>query len=650
MRRFKYWLLGAPQNPMAAKTRAAMALIAFYAWVGLGSDGLSSVNYGPEEAFRALGHYPMLGFYLALAVMFTVFVIAGAYNQVIELFPTGGGGYKVANQLLHPYAGLVSGVALLVDYVLTIAISVAAAIDAVFSLLPNSWWHYRLIWKIVFVVLLMVLNLRGLKESIKFIMPIFIGFVLTHVVMIVVGFVMHEKQIPQMFHDMVGQSHAAVHNLGWAATLLLLLKAYSMGAGTYTGLEAVSNNVNVLAEPRVRTGKWTMFYMAGSLSLMAGGITLMYMLWHIEPNTARTYNASLFSEILSSVPHHHAWVLVLMVLESGILMLGANTGFLGGPAVLANMALDKWVPSQFGNLSNRLVKQNGILAMAAIAIFILVVTQGHVSFLVVLYSTTVFLTFSLSLFGLVRYWCTTRRQHQLRRWVRKLLMSCVGFVICIVILCVIVAEKFFQGGWLTLVVMGLLVAGFACVHRHYQRFSKKMQHVDRLLTLKELQQPEKLPELDPSLPTAVVFVNEHTGLGVHTLLWANRLFPGHFKNYIFLQVGLVDIKSFSGERELETMQASVNQNLDYFERYAHSIGAAAESYAGYGTQAVEELLELVSKVSEKYPGAIYFSSKIILSRSSLLGAFLHNRNGNHLQARLHMQGQQMILLPMNIRM
>ena len=229
-------------------------------------------------------------------------------------------------------------------------------------------------------------------------------------------------------------------------------------------------------------------------------------------------------------------------------------------------------------------------------------------------------------------------------------MSCVGFVICIVILCVIVAEKFFQGGWLTLVVMGLLVAVFACVHRHYRRFAKKMQHVDRLLTLKELQQPEKLPELDPSLPTAVVFVNEHTGLGVHTLLWANRLFPGHFKNYIFLQVGLVDIKSFSGESELETMQASVNQNLDYFEKYAHSIGAAAESYAGYGTQAVEELLELVSKVSEKYPGAIYFSSKIILSRSSLLGTFLHNRTGNHLQARLHMQGQQMILLPMNIRM
>lgn len=157
--KFKTWLLGSPINPLDSKSKAIL-LVAFYAWIGLGADGLSSVNYGPEEAFRALGQYPMLGIYLALAIMLTVFVISGAYNQVVELFPTGGGGYKVANQLLHPYAGLVSGVALLVDYVLTIAISVAAAVDALFSLLPDSWWQYRLIWKIVLVIALMVLKDR----------------------------------------------------------------------------------------------------------------------------------------------------------------------------------------------------------------------------------------------------------------------------------------------------------------------------------------------------------------------------------------------------------------------------------------------------------------------------------------------------------
>ena len=168
------------------------------------------------------------------------------------------------------------------------------------------------------------------------------------------------------------------------------------------------------------------------------------------------------------------------------LMLGANTGFLGGPAVLANMAVDKWVPGQFANLSSRMVKQNGIIAMAIVAIFIMLITRGHVAFLVVLYSTTVFLTFSLSLFGLVRYWIKSRREHAVMRWLGKLTVATLGLIICLLILGVIVAEKFFAGGWLTLVVMGLMIAGFLYVHNHYLRFAKKIEHVDHLLTKKEL--------------------------------------------------------------------------------------------------------------------------------------------------------------------
>lgn len=647
--KFKTWLLGSPINPLDSKSKAIL-LVAFYAWIGLGADGLSSVNYGPEEAFRALGQYPMLGIYLALAIMLTVFVISGAYNQVVELFPTGGGGYKVANQLLHPYAGLVSGVALLVDYVLTIAISVAAAVDALFSLLPDSWWQYRLIWKIVLVIALMVLNLRGMKESIRMMMPIFLGFVITHVLMIAVGVAMHEQQIPALWHNIVSQGHGAIHSLGWAATVLLLLKAYSMGAGTYTGLEAVSNNVNVLAEPRVRTGKWTMFYMAFSLSIMAGGIVLLYMLWHIGPNTAHTYNATLFSEILASVPHNQILVLILLLFEAGILMLGANTGFLGGPAVLANMAVDKWVPTQFANLSSRMVKQNGVIAMAIVAIFIMLITRGHVQFLVVLYSTTVFLTFSLSLFGLVRYWLKTRVQHDALRWLGKLTVASLGLFICLLILGIIVAEKFFAGGWLTLVVMALLISAFVYVQNHYKKFSKKIEHVDHLLTLKQLKLPDEKPVFDAAKPTAVVFVNEHAGLGIHTLLWINRLFPNHFKNYVFIQAGQVDIKSFSGKEALDEMQQSVTENLDYFKNYAYSLGGAAESFAGYGTYVSEELLKIGLDVASKYPQAIFFSSKVILTQSSMLGTLLHNKTANQLQAKLHMRGRQMILLPINIRM
>src|SRR5215469_7922925 len=177
-------LLGAPLDPFSHKTRRHITLVAFLAWVGLGADGLSSSCYGPEEAFLALGNHTQLGLYLAIATAVTVFVIAVAYNQVIELFPSGGGGYKVATRLLGARAGLVSGSALVVDYVLTIAISVASGVDALFSLLPPSLAGIKLGVELALTALLLYLNLRGMKESIRFLLPIFLGFVVTHTLLI----------------------------------------------------------------------------------------------------------------------------------------------------------------------------------------------------------------------------------------------------------------------------------------------------------------------------------------------------------------------------------------------------------------------------------------------------------------------------------
>jgi amino acid transporter len=194
-------ILGPARDPMSPDTRRHIALIAFFAWVGLGADGLSSSCYGPEEAFLALGQHTHLALYLAIATAITVFIISFAYNQVIELFPSGGGGYKVATKLIGPYAGLVSGAALIVDYVLTIAISVASGADALFSLLPVSAQPFKLATGLGFVLLLVILNLRGMKESIKFLLPIFVGFVLTHLVLIVYGIFFHSARLPTLLHD-----------------------------------------------------------------------------------------------------------------------------------------------------------------------------------------------------------------------------------------------------------------------------------------------------------------------------------------------------------------------------------------------------------------------------------------------------------------
>ena len=192
--RIKRALMGAPLDPFKADTRQHLALITFFAWVGVGADAISSANYGPEEAFLALGAYTHLAVFLAIATAFTVFLLAAAYSQVIELFPNGGGGYRVATTLLSPKVGLVSGGALLIDYVLTIAISAAASVDALFSLLPVEYQGYKLAVACLVVVFLTYMNLRGVKESIKILLPIFMGFILTHATLIIVGIAGHSDE------------------------------------------------------------------------------------------------------------------------------------------------------------------------------------------------------------------------------------------------------------------------------------------------------------------------------------------------------------------------------------------------------------------------------------------------------------------------
>jgi amino acid transporter len=377
-------ILGKALDPMKSETRHSMALVAFLAWVGLGADGLSSSSYGPEETFRALGAHTHLGLYMALATAVTVFVIAIAYNQVIELFPTGGGGYRVATKLVGPYFGLVSGCALILDYVLTIAISIASGVDALASFLPLGFQPYKLWAEAFFVAALIIMNLRGLKEAIQILLPIFLGFVATHLVLIVYGIVAHASHLPQLIPSTIAETTELAGSIGWTSVAGMLLLAYSQGGGTYTGLEAVSNNVNLLAEPRVRTGKVTMLYMALSLAFTAGGIILLYLLWDARSTEGETLNASTFKIIIGSMGLggpmlRQVALAVVLAFEAGLLFVAANTGFLGGPSVLSNMASDSWVPHQFRYLSSRLVKQNGILVMGIAALAILFWTGGRVT-------------------------------------------------------------------------------------------------------------------------------------------------------------------------------------------------------------------------------------------------------------------------------
>ena len=640
-----------PRDPPRSDPHRNITMAAFLAWIALGADGLSSACYGPEEAFLALGQYTHFGLYLAAATAVTVFVIALAYNQVIELFPSGGGGYKVATQLLGPRAGLTSGAALLVDSVLTIAISIAAGVDALFSLLPPGAQSYKLMTEMALGVILIALNLRGMKESIRVLLPIFIGFFLTHAFLIAYGISAHAEGLPHLIPDTFNETEHLSQKMGWVFAVSLFLRAYSLGGGTYTGLEAVSNHVNRLSEPRVQTGKYTMLYMAGSLSFTAGGIILLYLLWSVQPVAHQTLNATTFAAIIDSWALDsslgHGLLAVVMVTEAGLLFVACNTGFLGGPTVLANMAVDSWVPRQFRNLSGRLVTQNGIFLMGLGALGILLWTRGDVSVLVVLYSINVFLTFALSLLGLCRHWWGSRYDEV--HWKSRLLLSLLGFAVAGGILVVTVVEKFTEGGWLTILITGLLIALCMLIRGHYDQVRQQLRTVDALYAPRPTW-GEDLPEptLAPEQPTAIFLVGKNRGLGMYALKWLNELFPGHFRNFIFVSVGEVDAESYGGKGALRSLQYQIENSLRYYVNYCHSQGWAATSYAAYGTDVEEELEKLIVRVTTDYPHSVCLSSKLIFDNESWLISWLHNHTAIAMQRRLHLREIQMIVTPIKI--
>jgi amino acid transporter len=345
LQRLRRLLFGAPRDIQDPAIFHRVSLAAFLAWVGLGADGLSSSAYGPDEAFKALGNAHYLAVALAVATAFTVFVISYAYSRIIEHFPFGGGGYIVASKLLGPKFGVVSGSALLVDYVLTVSTSIAAGADATFSVLPPEWHKYKLLVEFSVIGLLTTLNLRGVKESVTILAPIFLLFVATHVILIGGVFFTRVNELPEIAQEVSSGFKSGVASIGLAGVFALFLRAYSMGAGTYTGIEAVSNGLQIMREPKVETAKRTMIYMAVSLSLTAGGITLAYLLVHANPVPGQTMNAVLIDRFAGSftvlgLPVGHWFIVLTLAAETALLFVAAQTGFIDGPRVMANMATD----------------------------------------------------------------------------------------------------------------------------------------------------------------------------------------------------------------------------------------------------------------------------------------------------------------------
>lgn len=641
-----------------------VSLIALFAWVGLGADGLSSACYGPEETFRTLGAHSHLVLFVALASIVTIIAICASYSQIIALFPSGGGGYLVASKLLSPAAGVISGSALLIDYVLTITISAASGCDALFSLLPPAWLPWKLPFAFAGIAALTLLNLRGVRESVMLGVPVFFVFLATHAFVILYALGSHAADTSLLIGETAREVRAVSSDLGWFGLLALLLKAYSMGAGTYTGIEAVSNGLPILREPKVQTGRRTMIYMAVSLALTAAGLLLAYLLFRVQPVEGKTLNAVLCERLTAtwSLSTGSTFRWVTLASEAALLLIAAQAGFLDGPRVLANMALDRWFPTRFANLSDRFVTQNGILLMGIAAAIMMAATRGRVATLVVLYSINVFITFTLSQLGMVRHWW--RERAVAPQWRRKLAVNGFGLALTTFTLISLTVMKFHEGGWATLLVTGLLVIAAFAIQRHYRGVTAQLRRLDVIVDAAEVEARDgagagpvmpatllggdNLPTLDPHARTAVVLVNGFNGLGLHTALHVPRLFGDTFRNFVFLSVGVVDAGNFKGTAELASLRKHTSAAAERYARWARRRGYAAKSLIAIGQDLTAEVMQLAQQTAGEFPNHVFFAGQLLFARETGFTRLLHNATVLALQRRFFLANLPFVVLPIRV--
>ncbi|MBI2027584.1 MAG: APC family permease [Deltaproteobacteria bacterium] len=450
--RLKYFFIGKP----IATDRAAHELIPKWkALAVLSSDALSSVAYGTEEvliplaAFAATAVAWSMPIALAIAALLTI--LALSYRQTIHAYPHGGGAYTVAKENLGLNAGLVAGAALLIDYVLTVAVSVAAGIENIASAFPFIA-HHKVAFGCIVVLLLMVTNLRGVRESSNvFAFPTYF-FILSFIIMFVVG-------AWQMVTGSASPVAPILHEAYPAIPLFLLLRSFASGCVAVTGTEAISNGVPIFKIPSAQNARTTLTWMAFILGSFFLGVTLLSHVYGIYPQEGETVVAALSRAIFGSSVFYY----FIPVSTALILLLAANTSYADFPRLCSLIGDDRYLPRQFKNRGDRLVFSNGIFGLSAAAVFLIILFKGRTHHLIPLYAVGVFISFTLSQLGMVRY----HFKHRRKKWLISSLFNGLGALTTFVVLLVVAVTKFIFGAWIVLLVLPCMVVVFRRIHHHY---------------------------------------------------------------------------------------------------------------------------------------------------------------------------------------
>ncbi len=426
------------------------------------SDALSSVAYGPEEILMALmmGGAALLHLSLpiAIGIVILIAIVATSYYQTIHAYPSGGGAYIVAKENLGTYPGLIAGAALLIDYVLTVTVSVSAGIAAVTSAFPGLRDHTVLICMFA-IGFIMIINLRGVKESGKiFSLPVYLfvgGLLLLIAASFSRSFAIPQPPMPEL--------KAASGNM---FAMFIILKAFASGCATLTGIEAVSNGVRAFKAPEAKNAGITLVWMAVILGVLTIGIAYYADYYRILPNENETVLSQLSRTIFSTGPIYYT----IQFATSLILILAANTSFADFPRLSSIMASDRYLPRQLSNRGDKLVFSNGILILGLMSAVLLVFFRGDTHALIPLYAVGVFTAFTLSQAGMVRHWIKDKGNG----WRRGIVINGLGTITTGVVLIVIAVEKFEHGAWIVLIAIPSLVYLTRKIHEHYVAVAEQL--------------------------------------------------------------------------------------------------------------------------------------------------------------------------------
>lgn len=459
-------------NPLTNEMAAHEHIPKWKALAVLSSDALSSVAYATEEILIPLSLFSIAAMAwsipIACAVGLLLIIITLSYRQTIDAYPNGGGAYTVAKENLGDRAGLIAGAALLIDYILTVAVSVSSGVENMASAIPFIGAHKVIIGCFI-IICIMMLNLRGIKESASiFALPTYL-FIASFLIMIGVGFYKY-------LTGQILEPAPILHETYPVIPLFLLLRAFSSGCAALTGIEAISNGIPIFKSPAQKNAKTTMLWMAIILGVFFLSITLLSHLLKIVPQHGQTA----VSLLARGVFGNHFFYYIIQGSTALILLLAANTSYADFPRLSSLLANDRYLPRQLTSIGDRLVFSNGILGLSAAAAFLIILFNGETHHLIPLYAVGVFLSFTLSQSGMIKHHIKLKE----KGWVNGLILNSIGALTTFIILIVIAVTKFAGGAWIVIILIPAAVYIFSEIKNHYTQVAKQLSYAASITPMK----------------------------------------------------------------------------------------------------------------------------------------------------------------------